>query len=507
MKRFLWGLAPGLGLGLMVVALGLLAAPTRIVRAHPDIRYVAPDGNDGRMCDSVANRCRTIQWAIDVANPDDEIRVAAGTYSSAEGTAANIIKPVKLLGGWNQTFTVREPGLYPTILNARRLGRVLEINSDSEAISVWVDGFTITGGNATDEPQGKGRGGGIYGRNADLIIQNNIITNNVAAINPTTGYGGGIYLERAAASSVISGNQVLSNTAGTGSWDSGGGLYLTQCDATIVNNLIQGNSSSYYGGGAYIFLNSAHLLNNEFKSNTAGRNGAGVYLNGVSALIQGNLILGNIAGGGAGASYGGGLMLDHGQPTVTGNRIVGNAAGNNAGLGLATSDYFTVTNNFIAHNGSGGIRLWENTRYGLIAHNTIAFNGGEGGIRLVRDYITPTIVNNIIVSNTYGITATVRAAGRLDYNDVWGNVILDYDLPGALEPGPHDIQADPLFTNAAGNDYHLRPGSPCLNAGTNAGITTDIDGDPRPIGPHPDIGADEYRPRYLYLPMVTRSYP
>lgn len=507
MKRLFWWLAPGLGLGLIVITLGLLATPRYVVRANPDVRYVAPDGSDGRMCDSVANRCRTIQWAIDVANPDDEVRVAAGTYTSAEGTAANIIKPVKLLGGWNPTFTTRDPNLYPTLLNARRIGRVLEINSDDETIAVWIDGFTITGGNATDEGQGRGRGGGIYGRNVSLILQNNVITNNVAALYPTTGYGGGIYLERASASTVISGNQIVSNTAGSGSWDSGGGLYFTQCDITVANNLIQGNSSSYYGGGAYIFLNSVHLLNNDIKSNTAGRNGAGLYLNGVSALIQGNLILGNIAGGGVGASYGGGVMIDYGRPTVTGNRIVGNAAGNNAGLGLATNDYYTVTNNFIVHNGSGGIRLWENTRHGLIAHNTIAFNGGEGGIRLTRDYITPTIVNNIVVFNTYGITATIRAAGMLDYNDVWGNVIQDYELPGALQPGPHDIHADPLFVNATGNDYHLRPGSPCINAGTNAGVPTDIDGDPRPVGPHPDIGADEYRPRHLYLPMVMKSYP
>ncbi|NIV40246.1 MAG: hypothetical protein GWN58_65850, partial [Anaerolineae bacterium] len=62
-----------------------------------------------------------------------------------------------------------------------------------------------------------------------------------------------------------------------------------------------------------------------------------------------------------------------------------------------------------------------------------------------------------------------------DYNDVWGNTAQDYDLPGALEPGPHDIQADPLFVGPAGDDYHVRAGSPCVDAGTDAGVTTDID--------------------------------
>jgi len=87
---------------------------------------------------------------------------------------------------------------------------------------------------------------------------------------------------------------------------------------------------------------------------------------------------------------------------------------------------------------------------------------------------------------------------------VWGNTAQDYDLPGALEPGPHDIQADPLFVDPAGDDYHVRPGSPCVDAGTDAGVTSDIDGDTRPMGAGYDIGADEVWP-HVYLPLVVRD--
>lgn len=143
----------------------------------------------------------------------------------------------------------------------------------------------------------------------------------------------------------------------------------------------------------------------------------------------------------------------------------------------------------------------------LIAHNTVAFNRGtDGGIYLREESITPTVVSNTVVSNSYGIRAYAEASATLDYNDVWGNTAEDYDLPGALEPGVNDIQADPLFVGQAGDDFHLRAGSLCIDAGTDAAVTVDLDGDLRPIGDGCDIGADEVR-LHVYLPLVNREDP
>ena len=53
-----------------------------------------------------------------------------------------------------------------------------------------------------------------------------------------------------------------------------------------------------------------------------------------------------------------------------------------------------------------------------------------------------------------------------------------------------NIEANPLL--AGGDDFHLTAGSPCIDAGTDAGIVDDIDGDSRPTWAGFDIGSDEF---------------
>ena len=63
-----------------------------------------------------------------------------------------------------------------------------------------------------------------------------------------------------------------------------------------------------------------------------------------------------------------------------------------------------------------------------------------------------------------------------------------------------NINADPLFVNTGGGNFHLSPGSPCINTGSNAAVTvaTDLDGSARIVGGTVDMGAYE-----INLPSVS----
>jgi hypothetical protein len=56
-------------------------------------------------------------------------------------------------------------------------------------------------------------------------------------------------------------------------------------------------------------------------------------------------------------------------------------------------------------------------------------------------------------------------------------------------------------------DYHLTAASAAIDRGVDAGVTTDIDGQPRP-NPEtgiPDLGVDEFWWNRVYLPLVLRQ--
>ncbi|PWH20739.1 MAG: hypothetical protein DDG58_01285 [Ardenticatenia bacterium] len=73
--------------------------------------------------------------------------------------------------------------------------------------------------------------------------------------------------------------------------------------------------------------------------------------------------------------------------------------------------------------------------------------------------------------------------------------------------GGNNIDIDPRFVNVAIGNLRLQPGSPCINAGNNAvlpaGLTTDLDGNPRISNGVVDMGAYEAS-IYVYLPVIRK---
>ncbi len=118
----------------------------------------------------------------------------------------------------------------------------------------------IIKGNIIQRNESRIDGGGVYILDANPIIDGNIIKEN-EAIN-----GAGFYIKNS--SPRIENNMIHDNIAtGIGDRDGGGGLYLFNSNALLVNNTITQNEGGF-GGGLYCIEHSHPvLLNNIFWEN------------------------------------------------------------------------------------------------------------------------------------------------------------------------------------------------------------------------------------------------
>ena len=197
------------------------------------------------------------------------------------------------------------------------------------------------------------------------------------------------------------------------------------------------------------------------------------------------------------SNFGAGVVSDgsDSDPVITGCTFTSNA-------GMAVySEYGQpeISNCVIRGNGnaggSPGIFLFHSDA--TIVNCTIVSNSSEDGYGgLYCEASNPTIANCIVWDN---LPAEIIGDGPLvTYSNIKGGCA-----------GAGNIDADPLFVDPAVHDYRINPISPCIDAGNNgavpAGVTTDIDGNPRfvddpmtedtGIGDPPivDMGSSEYQ--------------
>ncbi len=267
--------------------------------------------------------------------------------------------------------------------------------------------------------------------------------------------------------------------------DAGGsGTAVTAPSGATTSTVIDGFTITHglgsgSGGGLHCYYSSPMVRNNTFTDNAADgflvNQGGAIYCGQSSAVIENNIISGNRAGSPYYSGSGGGVYLWLDYVQLRGNTVVNNSVSAYVGTGggvYCSNSSATITNNTISDNSAQGV--YVNGSGVALSNNVVTFNGE--GIR-GSGTPSPTLRNNCVYGNT------------------------SYDYVG-LTPGTGDIWSDPVFADRSAADYHLRYGSPCINAGftgANGLPALDRDGDAR-TNPYylnggvaaVDIGSDEY---------------
>ncbi len=379
----------------------------------------------------------TIQECISAAVDGDTCLVAPGTY----------VENIDFLG---KAITLRsDAGADVTIIDGNQTGSVVTFSSGM-AEEALIEGFTIRNGDAYT-------GGGIHCDILSPTITNCTITGNIAS------YGGGIHCF--SSESMITNCRIIGNFASNLGGSGGGGIYCVDSSPTISCCTIKGNIASYDGGGINCRSYSPKIDNCEITENTA-RYGGGIssfssYLTILNCTISRNRAE---QGGGINCSgpwsqaivnctiteniaySGGGIFCSHGLPVIVNSTISANIAYGGGGICCGSLSFLMVINSiFWADSATLGPEIYIAYLSGLIVRYSDV-QGGEADV-FVENY------------------------GFLFWRD-W------------------NIDSDPLFVG--GGDYHLTSGSPCIDAGKDARVYMDIDGDVRPMGAGFDMGSDEY---------------
>ncbi len=388
----------------------------------------------------------TIQAAIVAASSGDQVVVGPGNYPEAISFLGKDIV-VRSSAGHDET-TIDATGLDTSVVSF----------TNNEPTTARLEGFAITGG--TGRPR------------------------LVSPSSPDR-YGGGIFLDST--------------------------VNYTGPKPTIVNCIVSGNSASTAGSGIYIGWTCSAMVRECAFTENAGATCIENFCNYTLPLTLIECVISS--------NFGAGVSVT-GYATLKDCRICQNAGDgvqtltyndtpsslerciidDNKGIGVSSeknvygyAQVDRLSECVVTRNQKGGIQIsyfFTEALEGTLAEKTVIADNGSFGVSVfgydpVLTYMPTLLYNCTVVKNAvsgYGYIGNSIVIGPVS-----GLLEVTYsDISGGYT-GVGNIDADPLFVDAATGNYHLQAGSPCINTG-HPWSALDADGSPA------DMGAIAYEP-------------
>lgn len=458
----------------------------------PGIYYVdinnGNDSNDG----SELSPWQTLHYAIQQINNGESsgtyiLNVASGIYSSSTGEPESELKITQ------NNVTIQGAGDGNTLIDEGGWTTGIEIAASNVTIkNLAVKGFSIVGIHIYSGTGNIIEGCEVYENENGIVIDSSSSSNTIRNDCKIYHNGAGIVIDGSDGNEIY-GNQAsiydngYGGTPGIGIWIGYG----------ADNNLIHDNNI-YWSGP-------------EEASENPQRAGIVICEAGLGNQIYQNEIHGHSGSGDVG------IKVEESSPEISKNKIYDNTKGIYITV-VDGSTYSPIIRNNLIYDTTAtmenGIEVYAastgSTASPIIYHNTID-GCTQDGIYIREETIQSAhdIKYNIITNfGQYGINNDLSFPGNpvIEYNDLYGNSTNYNNCSGT-----NDISLDPSYVG--GGDYHLQPGSPCIDAiPTGDPVGMDLVGYDRPKGEGYDMGCYEFGETTIetvdmFLSPITGWYP